>query len=72
MVVLNGKFDGKNIIVENIPADIKPDTPVRVIFEQKPDPTGLESLIGILDGVDLPTDFASQFAHYTKGTPKRY
>jgi len=72
MVELNGKFDGKNIVVDNIPADIKPDTPVRVIFEPVSYPTGFEGLIGILDDVDLPTDFASQFAHYTKGTPKRY
>ena len=71
MVVLNGKFDGKNFVVENIPADLKPDTPVRVFIEPNPDPSGLESIIGLLKDADLPTDFASQFDHYTKGYPKR-
>ena len=70
MVVLNGKFDGKNIVVENIPADIRPDTPVRVYIKSTPDPDGFEDIVGILDDPDWPTDFSSQFDHYTKGSPK--
>ena len=71
MVVLNGKFDGKNIVVDYIPEDLKPNTPVQVVIESMADPTGLDAIIGILKDPDWPTDFASQFDHYTKGGPRQ-
>jgi len=71
MVVLNGKFDGKNVILDELPEGLKPNTSVRVTIEPISDLTGLDAIVGILKDPDWPTDFAAQFDHYTKGAPKQ-
>lgn len=71
MVILTGKFDGKQIVLDNIPAGLPPDTPVRLLVSPASGRTGLDAIIGAAKDADLPPDFAAQHEHYTKGTPKR-
>jgi hypothetical protein len=44
---------------------------VRVLVDSAAEPAGLDAIIGIIKDSDLPSDFAAQHEHYTKGTPKR-
>ena len=71
MVILKGKFDGKQVVLDQIPKDLPKDSEVTVLVGPPPAPSGLDALIGIARDADLPADFAAQHEHYTKGTPKR-
>jgi hypothetical protein len=71
MVVLNGKFDGKNVILDSIPKDLKPDTPVRVVIATEERPSAFAEIAANAIQDNMPPDFAAQHEHYTKGTPKR-
>ena len=71
MVVINGKFDGKNIVLEKLPEGIAPNTSVRVIFVEEGRSSALEGIAAIAGEGKLPPDFAAQHEHYTKGLPKR-
>jgi hypothetical protein len=70
MVVLSGKFDGMRFVVENVPADLAPDTPVRIVIPSGKRPSAFADMAAkAIDG-HLPADFAAQYEHYTKGTTK--
>ena len=71
MVVLSGKFDGKNFVVDQLPADLPPDTPVRIVLPAKKRPSAFSDMASKAVDGNLPPDFAEQHEHYTKGTPKR-
>lgn len=86
MVVMNGKFDGRQVVLDGpVPPGVAPGTAVRVVFEsagadagqpqaQSPAPTGLTALkeIAKLAGPGrMPPDYAEQHEHYVKGTPRR-
>jgi hypothetical protein len=71
MVVLSGKFDGKSFVVEQLPADLPADTPVRIVLPEKKRPAAFSNMAAKAVLGHLPPDFAEQHEHYTKGTPKR-
>jgi hypothetical protein len=71
MVVLTGKFDGKNFVADNLPQNLPLNTPVRIVVNPATEPNGLDSIINMAADADLPPDFAAQHEHYTKGTPRR-
>jgi hypothetical protein len=75
MVVLNGRFDGRKIILDDpIPKGIEANAPVRVIFtEETPSQTQpvLDRIARMARPGGLPPDFAEQHEHYVKGTPKK-
>ncbi len=79
MTIINGHFDGQRVILDDpVPADIAPDTPVRVLFDAgaaSGNGDGHEVLAAIAQLAvaddDLPADFAEQHEHYVKGTPRR-
>jgi hypothetical protein len=71
MVVVNGKFDGRQIILDKLPQGIAADTPVRVVFVEQGHSVALEAIASLAMKTDLPPDFAAQHHHYSKGLPKR-
>jgi hypothetical protein len=71
MVVVSGKFDGKQIILDQVPEGVLPETPVRVVFVEEGKSSGLAALAAMAIKGGLPSDFAAQHHHYTKGLPKR-
>jgi hypothetical protein len=70
-MILKGKFDGKQVILDEVPKDLPANSAVMVFIEPAIKPSGLDAIIGIAGDADLPSDFAAQHEHYTKGTPKR-
>ena len=71
MVVLTGKFDGKNFVVDKLPEGIPPNTPIRIIVGTGARPSSFaEIAANAIDG-NLPPDFAAQHEHYMYGTPKQ-
>jgi hypothetical protein len=71
MVVLTGKFDGKGFVVDGIPPDLAPGTPVRVVVPTSKRPTAFAEMAAKAIAGNLPPDFAAQHEHYVKGTPKK-
>jgi hypothetical protein len=73
MEVLNGHYDGKQVVIdEPVPADIAPDTPVKIVFERDRTETALDRLARLAGpGHGLPHDYAEQHEHYVKGTPRK-
>lgn len=79
MVVLTGKFDGRQVVLDGpVPSDIPPDTRVKVVFEEvevenrtTPRVSALERLARMARPADLPPDYAEQHEHYVKGTPRK-
>ena len=71
MVTVTGNFDGKQVILDAIPADLAPNTRVRVAIEKDEELRGLGALIAKARPADTPPDFSAQHEHFTKGTPKR-
>ena len=69
MVTITGVFDGKAVVLDELPPDIPPNTRVEVRFPTQP--RGLDALIAKARPADTPPDFAAQHEHYTRGTPKR-
>jgi hypothetical protein len=70
MVTINGTFDGKSVILDQLPKDVPANTRVVVRFEST-EKSGLDALIAKARPADTPPDFAAQHEHYTRGTPKR-
>jgi hypothetical protein len=75
MVVLNGTFDGTKVVLDTpVPSEIAANTPVRVIFDDAPAPSGesaLSKIAKLAKPGGFPRDFAEQHDHYIKGTPRR-
>jgi hypothetical protein len=70
MVTMTGTFDGKTVILDQLPTDIPPNTRVEVRFATN-EPRGLGALIAKARPTDTPPDFAAQHEHYARGAPKR-
>lgn len=72
MVVLNGRFDGTQIILEGpVPKEIPINAPVRAIFDEDSVPQSLAEIARLAHVGGHPPDYAEQHEHYTRGTPKR-
>ena len=71
MVTVTGNFDGKQVILDTVPADLPPNTRVRVTIEKEGELTGLAAIAAMAIETNLPPDFAAQHHHYIKGLPKR-
>jgi len=82
MTVLNAHFDGKRIVLdEPMPVAVPPNTQVRVIVvaaegqgsptDDSARPQSLQEIANLATDADLPRDFSTQHAHYTKGFARR-
>ncbi len=73
MEVLKGHFDGKQVVIDDpVPADLAPDTPVKIVVDRQPNGTVLQRLARLAGpGHGLPRDYAEQHEHYNKGTPRK-
>lgn len=73
MVVLNGRFDGHRVVLDDpVPQDIPANTPVKVVFEQEQQSESvLAKLAKLATPGGLPRDYSQQHDHYVKGTPRR-
>lgn len=74
MTVLNAHFDGKQIVLdEPMPATVPANTKVRIIVEEADSakPRSLQEIAAMAVDADLPRDFSTQHAHYTKGFPRK-
>jgi hypothetical protein len=70
MLTVTGKFDGKKVVLDQVPEGIPADTPVEVTFPSA-QLTGLDAIAAKARQTNLPRDFAAQHDHYVKGLPKR-
>jgi hypothetical protein len=72
MVVLNGHFDGSQIVLDGpVPDGVAANTPVRVIFEDAARSESLAKVAKLAKPGGMPADFAEQHEHYSKGAPRR-
>ncbi|MFI5381208.1 MAG: hypothetical protein ACHRHE_18075 [Tepidisphaerales bacterium] len=74
MTVLNAHFDGKHIVLdEPLPEALPINARVRVIVEESGSskPQSLQQIAQMAVDADLPRDFSTQHAHYTKGFPRK-
>jgi hypothetical protein len=72
MTVLNAHFDGKNIVLDDpMPQTVAINAKVRVIVEEPGKPRSLQEIAEMAVDSDLPRDFSTQHAHYTKGAPRK-
>jgi hypothetical protein len=72
MTILNAHFDGKNIVLdEPMPEEVPVNAKVRVIVEEPGKPRSLQEIADMAVDADLPPDFSTQHAHYTKGNPRK-
>ena len=71
-MVLNGHFDGQRVVLDDpVPADIPPQTPVKVTFEVKNDEHVLARIAKLAAPGGMPPDYSEQHEHYVKGTPRK-
>ena len=70
MVTVTGTFDGKQIVLDQVPLGIPANTPVTITIEPQR-LTGLDAIAAKARPTNLPADFAAQHDHYVKGLPKR-
>lgn len=73
MTIVNGHYDGKRVVLdEPVPAEIRADTPVKVVFEPESGKHVLARIAELAVSTDdLPPDYSEQHEHYVKGTPRR-
>jgi hypothetical protein len=72
MVILNGRFDGSQIILDGpVPNGIPVNSPVRVIFDEVKQADSLAEIEKMARPLGLPPDYSEQHEHYIKGTPRR-
>lgn len=74
MTVLNGHFDGKQIVLDDpVPQTVPINAKVRVIVEGSGPsrPRCLQQIAEMAVDAELPPDFSTQHSHYVKGFPKR-
>lgn len=72
-MTLRGHFDGKHVVLdEPVPAEIPPQTPVKITFEGEHAETVLDRIAKLAGpGHGLPRDYSEQHDHYVKGTPRK-
>jgi len=66
---MTGKFDGKKVILDEVPKNLPVGTKVMVIFEPVAKPSGLDAVIGIAGDADLPPNFSTRHEYDPRGTP---
>ena len=73
MVTVNGVFDGKHFVPDQLPEGILPNARVRLTIETESEQklTGLAAIAAMAVKGGLPADFAAQHHHYIDGVPKR-
>jgi hypothetical protein len=72
MVVLNGHFDGRQVVLDSpIPEGIPANTPVKVIFNGESGSSALAEIVKLARPGGLPRDFSRNHKHYVKGAPRR-
>jgi len=72
MVVLNGHFDGRQVVLDTpVPDGIAANTPVKVLFENEAGTSVLAEIAKLAKPGDFPRDYAQQHEHYNKGAPRR-
>ena len=71
MVMFNGIFDGKQVVLEKVPEGLAPNTHVRVIVVEEGKPFAFEAIAAMAIKGGLPSDFAAQHQHYVDSLPKR-
>lgn len=60
MTVLNAHYDGRQIVLdEPMPADVPPNSPVRVVVGGRSEPSALEKIAAMAEPLDLPPDFST-------------
>ena len=72
-MTIRGHFDGKHVVLdEPVPADIPPQTPVKITFDGDPRDGVLDRIARLAGpGEGLPSDFSEQHDHYVKGTARK-
>lgn len=76
MTVLNAHFVGKQLVLDDpVPDDLPANAKVTVNVEAPAatasKPRSLAEIAAMAIDADLPRDFSTQFAHYTKGHPRK-
>ena len=73
MTIVQGHYDGRQVVLdEPVPPDIRPDTPVQVVFDLEPAKHVLARIAELAVSTDeFPPDYSEQHEHYVKGTPRR-
>lgn len=74
MTVLNAHFDGKQIVLDDpMPPAVQASTKVRLIIAESVSskPCSLQQIADMAVDAELPRDFSTQQAHYTKGFPRK-
>ena len=76
MTILNAHFVGKQLVLDdpvpdNLPANAKVRVTVETETEMATKPRCLAEIAKMAIDADLPKDFSTQFAHYTKGYPRK-
>jgi len=71
MAVLNGKLEGKTVVLDEVPQGIPSGARVRVILVEEGRSIAFETIAAMAVDGGLPPDFAAQHHHYTEGLPKR-
>lgn len=71
-IILSGHFDGRQVVLdEPVPANIAPQTPVKIVFEPERTEHVLERIAKLAGPGGMPPDYSEQHEHYVKGTPRR-
>jgi len=71
MVVMNGKLEGRQVVLDEVPEGIPSATRVQVLLVEEGRPMVFEAIAAMAVEGGLPPDFAAQHHHYTKGLPKQ-
>ena len=71
MVIASGIYDGKTVILDEVPKDLPANTRVRVVIEAADRSLTLATLAALARPGGLPPDFAAQHEHYVKGAPRK-
>lgn len=71
-MVVKGHYDGTHVVLdEPVPQNIRPQTPVRVLFDNDREPCSLDRIAELASPGGMPPDYSEQHEHYVKGTPRR-
>jgi len=72
MVVMQGHFDGQQVILDGeIPKEIPLNARVKIVYEEERPASVISKISALAMESDLPSDFSEQHEHYVKGTPRR-
>jgi hypothetical protein len=72
MVVVNGHFDGKQVVLDSpVPEGIPANTRVRVVFDGDNGTSVFDEIAKLAKPGGFPQDYSRQHEHYNKGAPRR-